>query len=67
MKNYILMSENRTNSFVRAIYGSFIWRTKFINRAKLFADKDEVNVLAKKHDFRILEVTEEGDERRDES
>ncbi|CAI3321513.1 hypothetical protein CIRMBP1270_02164 [Enterococcus cecorum] len=62
MKKYILMSENRTNSFVRAVYGSFVWRTRFINHAKLFAAKYEVNVLAKKHDFRILEVTEESDE-----
>lgn len=62
MIKYILMSENRTNSFVRAVYGSFVWRTRFINHAKLFADKDKVNDLAKKHDFRILEVTEESDE-----
>ena len=61
------MSENRTNSFVRAVYGSFVWRTRFINNAKLFDDKDKANYLAKKHDFKILEVTEEGDERRDES
>ncbi|HJD15903.1 MAG TPA: hypothetical protein IAA34_07450 [Candidatus Enterococcus stercoripullorum] len=67
MKKYILMSENRTNSFVRAVYGSFVWRTRFINNAKLFDDKDKANYLAKKHDFKILEVTEEGDERRDES
>jgi len=67
MKKYILMSENRTNSFVRAIYGSFVWRTRFINNAKLFTDKDKVNDLAKKHDFRILEVTEESDERRDDT
>ena len=37
------------------------------NNAKLFDDKDKANYLAKKHDFKILEVTEEGDERRDES
>ena len=67
MKKYILMSENRTNSFVRAVYGSFVWRTRFINNAKLFDDKDKASYLAKKHDFKILEVTEEGDERRDES
>ena len=67
MKKYILMSENRTNSFVRAVYGSFVWRTRFINNAKLFDDKDKANYLAKKHDFKILEVTEEGDERRDEA
>lgn len=67
MKKYILMSEHRTNSFVRAIYGSFVWRTRFINNAKLFTDKEKVDYLAKKHDFKILEVTEEGDERRDEA
>ena len=67
MKKYILMSENRTNSFVRAVYGSFVWRTRFINNAKLFDDKDKANYLAKKHDFRILEVTEESDERRDDT
>ena len=67
MKKYILMSEHRTNSFVRAVYGSFVWCTRFINDAKLFTDKDRANYLAKKHDFKILEVTEEGDERRDEA
>lgn len=60
MKKYILMSENRTNGFVRAIYGPFIWHTKFFNNAKLF-DKDKANYLAWKHELSLLEVTDENE------
>lgn len=66
MKKYILMSENRTNGFVKAVYGPFVWYTKFINRAKLF-NKVSANYLAWKYELSVLEVIDENEKNEQEN
>ena len=66
MKKYILMSANKTNGFVKAVYGPFVWYTKCINRAKLF-NKVSANYLAWKYELSVLEVIDETEKNEQEN